>query len=195
VLYRDWMKIEFAAGNTTGVHKAITRCQHAARSHQTDHQKPSGADLLTVSGRSVTCGFLIHHGYAASVTPGQTEPSRLNGCCGRQARKSAATAAGQRWTQSVRNRRWAKPSKDLHPTEYAPIPAGASLSGSGRNKVAPGGCWRRVTNNNSPAEGAPILIYQVKLPLSSSVVTHVAALIRARRQRLPRTPTRRTRTA
>jgi hypothetical protein len=39
-----------------------------------------------------------------------------------------------------------------------------------------------VTNNQSPAEGAPPLIYQVKLPLSSSVVTHVAALVRARRK-------------
>jgi hypothetical protein len=36
VLYRDWMKIEFAAGNTAGVHKAITRCQQAARSYDMD---------------------------------------------------------------------------------------------------------------------------------------------------------------
>ncbi|MGW0316565.1 hypothetical protein [Streptomyces flavidovirens] len=37
-----------------------------------------------------------------------------------------------------------------------------------------------MTNNNSPAEGSPPLIYRVKLPLSSGVVTHVSGLIRAR---------------
>lgn len=39
-----------------------------------------------------------------------------------------------------------------------------------------------MTNNNSPAEGSPPLIYQVKLSLSTSVVNHVAGLIRARRK-------------
>ena len=39
-----------------------------------------------------------------------------------------------------------------------------------------------MTNNNSPAEGSPPLIYQVKLPLSTSVVNHVAGLVRARRK-------------
>ncbi|MER7900808.1 hypothetical protein ABTX62_33225 [Streptomyces sp. NPDC096046] len=38
-----------------------------------------------------------------------------------------------------------------------------------------------MTNDNSSAEGSPSLVYRVKLPLSSSVVTHVAGLIRARR--------------
>ena len=39
-----------------------------------------------------------------------------------------------------------------------------------------------MTNNNSPAEGAPTLIYQVKLPMSSHVIDHVAGLIRRHRR-------------
>lgn len=39
-----------------------------------------------------------------------------------------------------------------------------------------------MTNNNGPAEGPPLLIYQVRLPLSSHVVDHVAGLIRRRRK-------------
>jgi hypothetical protein len=33
VLYRDWMTIEWAAENTTGVRKAVTRVQQVARSY------------------------------------------------------------------------------------------------------------------------------------------------------------------
>ncbi|MGW3835803.1 hypothetical protein [Streptomyces microflavus] len=44
VLYRDWMNIEWGAGNTAGVRKAITRLQQIAPTGLPPHA-PGGTDL------------------------------------------------------------------------------------------------------------------------------------------------------